>query len=323
MTMNPIQKFAPVLIGTLNRYMHFKLCIESLQQCIYSDKTHLFIALDYPPAEKYEEGFLSIKKFIDKGIHGFFKVTVIERKSNLGVRENFFTARELIFTEYDRIIVTEDDNEFSPDFLNFVNNGLSLYNNNPAILAICPYIYPIKIKNLVQDIFLYQGFSAWGYATWREKFQKISWDVSEVKNFLKIKNNRKKITSKHVLSHLRNGIKINKLGGDTFICYYLFCNNMTCIFPKLSRVRNHGYDGSGINCDGNASEQLIYKNQEIYNGNSSYLFPKKLLFNKYLQKEIDFYLLKEIWYYRYLKYPHRIFPRIISKLKRATRKVNT
>lgn len=45
-------KYYPVLIPTLNRFQHFKECVESLAVCTHADKTELLIGLDYSPDKK-------------------------------------------------------------------------------------------------------------------------------------------------------------------------------------------------------------------------------------------------------------------------------
>ena len=45
--------FYPVVIPTLNRFDHFRNCVESLVRCTHADKTELIIGLDFPPYEKY------------------------------------------------------------------------------------------------------------------------------------------------------------------------------------------------------------------------------------------------------------------------------
>ena len=49
--------FAPVIIPTLNRYEHFRKCLESLEACTGAEKTDVYVALDFPPSEKYVEGW--------------------------------------------------------------------------------------------------------------------------------------------------------------------------------------------------------------------------------------------------------------------------
>ena len=58
--------YAPILITTLNRYECLRRCIESLQKNSWADKTELFISVDYPPTDKYVDGYNKIKKYLNK-----------------------------------------------------------------------------------------------------------------------------------------------------------------------------------------------------------------------------------------------------------------
>lgn len=49
--------YAPVIIPTLNRYDHFIKCLESLEKCSGAEYTEVFVALDFPPSNKYIEGW--------------------------------------------------------------------------------------------------------------------------------------------------------------------------------------------------------------------------------------------------------------------------
>ena len=55
--------YAPVIIPTLNRHEHLIRCINSLKRNPLAKETELYISLDYPPAEKYVDGYLKIKKY--------------------------------------------------------------------------------------------------------------------------------------------------------------------------------------------------------------------------------------------------------------------
>ena len=54
----------PVLIPTLDRYEHLKRCVESLTENPEAKDTELFISVDYPPAEKYVEGYEKIRNYV-------------------------------------------------------------------------------------------------------------------------------------------------------------------------------------------------------------------------------------------------------------------
>ena len=62
-----IKQYAPVVIPTLNRYKHFKACLESLEKCKYADKTNVYVSLDFPPSDKYKEGWLKISEYLSEG----------------------------------------------------------------------------------------------------------------------------------------------------------------------------------------------------------------------------------------------------------------
>ena len=112
MILNP--KYAPVLILTLNRDLHFKNCVESLSKCLNADKTDLFIALDYPLNDSHYEGFDKIIKIIDT-ISGFKTINIIRRDVNYGIPRNFEDAMDKIFSVYDRVILSEDDNQYDQE----------------------------------------------------------------------------------------------------------------------------------------------------------------------------------------------------------------
>jgi hypothetical protein len=57
---------------------------------------------------------------------------------------------------------------------------------------------------------------------------------------------------------------------------------MYSVFPTVSRVRNWGLDGSGVNCG--LDQNDIYKKQAIYTGTSSYELPKKIFPSKEINK---------------------------------------
>ena len=117
--------YSPVVIPTLNRYEHFKRCLESLERCSGAEYTDVYIGLDYPPSDKYIEGWKLIDEYLIKkeAKNGFKKLIIKRRKTNCGVggpTDNGELLVKEILMDYDRYIFTEDDNEFSPNFLEYV-----------------------------------------------------------------------------------------------------------------------------------------------------------------------------------------------------------
>lgn len=120
-------KYAPIVIPTLNRFEHFKKCLESLEHCTGAEKTDVYIALDYPAKPSHEEGYRKISEYLNslESNHGFKTLNIIRREYNYGVgpHGNGKELVKMILETYDRIIFSEDDNIFSPNFIVFINKG--------------------------------------------------------------------------------------------------------------------------------------------------------------------------------------------------------
>ena len=118
--------FAPIIIHTLNRYKHFKRCLESLERCTCADQTDVYVGLDYPPSDKYVEGWKKIDAYLveKEKNNGFKRLYVKRRNHNYGVGNDNSNGSALM-KEVKEVsncyIFTEDDNEFSPDFLSYCN----------------------------------------------------------------------------------------------------------------------------------------------------------------------------------------------------------
>lgn len=262
-----ITQYAPVIIPTLNRYDHFKQCIESLQKCTHADKTELIIGIDYPPSEKYVEGWKKIQKY-SKSIKGFKKVTVFNHEQNLGSSKNIIFLRNYAYKSYDFYILSEDDNVFSPCFLDYINKSLEYYKNDRNVLAISGYMPPVTWETQTESTVVHmKEYPAWGISLRKEWLQDMEKNMP-LKYLDYVCSHRKLL--KKLKSHLRNlyqfifWIKDNPSLNrrcDFTIANYLHISGKYVICPKTSLVRNMGNDGSGEHCE--RPEDDIYSTQKI------------------------------------------------------------
>lgn len=263
-----LNSYAPILITTLNRFEHFKRCVESLLGCTHVTQTDLYIALDYPAKDCHWDGYLKIQKYLEN-LSGFNSITIIKRKINLGALKNSLDSHEIILNKYDKLIFTEDDNEFSPNFLDYINKGLEEFKDNKNITAICGYNYPIVVPlTYNHNYYYFRDFSAWGYGIWKDRYKEFYYTPEEQAEFLsnwRYAFQAYKICGLKIRSHL-NTIKLNlPLYGDGVISLENIKNDRYCIFPTVSKVRNSGHDGSGVHCG--YAENDIFSTQEIDNDN--------------------------------------------------------
>ena len=244
--------YAPVMITTCNRYEHLKACLESLQKNAHASETELFIGLDYPPSDEYEDGYNKIENYLDRGISGFKKVNILKRKHNLGPYKNERDLENLIMKKYDRWIFSEDDNVFSTDFLDYMNYYLELYKNDASIFSVCGHTYPKEetfFKEKTGHIFARYGLNAWGYGVWRDKWQDAKntisgeWIETMVKKTGYIGSFKMPKRIKHNLAarFLNDDWELY----DTTLTFYLWLCNKYQIFPSSKKVKNNGFDGLG------------------------------------------------------------------------------
>ena len=97
-----------------DRNVHFERCLESLERCSGADQTEVYVALDYPPSEKYKEGWKKIDDYLrlKESQNGFKKLHVIRRDRNYGIcheNGNYETLIREIKKSYDRYILSEDE----------------------------------------------------------------------------------------------------------------------------------------------------------------------------------------------------------------------
>lgn len=249
--------YSPVLIVTLNRYEHFKKCLESLELCTGADKTDVFVALDYPPSEKYVDGWKKIDEYLSRkeSNHKFKMFTVYRRLYNCGVgtgsSSNMYLLREEVIRKgYDRWITTEDDNVFSPNFLEYMDKGMELYKNNKRVLAICGYKNDFECKSAGNNHFAEHSLcQAWGFGIWANRFSMIK-DSMTPSYFRRIIYHHKmwkkcyKFWPHWFMTIVRNAMSpvIRLPRNDTNIGFYMINENKCVICPTVSKVRNMGWD---------------------------------------------------------------------------------
>lgn len=266
--------YAPVIIPTLNRYVHFRNCLESLEACTGAEFTDVYVALDYPPSDKYIDGwkknneYLNIKEKSNK----FRSLTVYRRKENyfFSGKGNGKTAIKDATINVDRYIFSEDDNIFSPNFLEYINKGLEKYKNDSSVLAICGYSHPYPVKYSDNNYFMQNvDFSAWGYGIWKDRIVKsdnacnkayFRKKLHSLSNLLKLK--------KHGLNRLLYTIQWaygNKVlpNNDNTLSIYMVLESMNVVMPTITKVRNMGWDGTGVHCQEGKSLENVHAKRII------------------------------------------------------------
>ena len=254
---------APILIATLNRDVHFIRLIESLKKNTWAKYTPVFVALDYPPAEKYMEGYKKICKYLEEDDFSvFLEFNVIRREYNYGSIKNMLEMRDAVLKKCDRFIRTDDDAEFSPNFLEYMNKCLEKYKDNQEIIAVTGYAYPVNWKVSESATILKENFICpmWGTGFWRDKYKKVASFINDngllddAKNIVRTGSYKQMIDSckyefvNLCLSTSYDEATLANRFSDVAARMYSAAYNKYIIVPVKSKVRNWGFDGSGEYC---------------------------------------------------------------------------
>lgn len=260
-------KYAPVLIPTLCRDDKFIRCMESLRRNSWADRTEIYIGVDYPTKESHWQGYRRICTYLERDFPEFAAVHVVKRPRNMGAGKNSDALKEWIFERHDRYIYTDDDMEFSPNFLEYIDKTMELYDEDPKVFAVCGYSYPLpwdvsEKSNLFASA---TGCFMWGTGFWRDKYLPIRYPLQNgVLRKEYATGNRqvwkKKLIDTRYLDFLGLGISEEKglldAASDVGISTYMELYDRYAIIPVLSKARNYGFDGTGEWCQKSTAKEF-------------------------------------------------------------------
>ncbi|MEX1014716.1 MAG: hypothetical protein WDZ80_06160 [Candidatus Paceibacterota bacterium] len=246
--MNISKELSPIGVSAYCRLDHLKKTINALKNNEYAKDSNLYIFSD-GPGRGYEEKVKIMRSYIDI-VDGFKNVTLIKRKRNNRVYNNR-EGMQYLLNKYGKMIWLEEDIVTSRYFLMYMNDALNIYEHDERIISIAGYCPPIKIRSSYsKDTFILKRFNAWGFGTWKHKFDPFSFTIDLETYRNNIEHLRKKFSlyGKDVLDMIwREAIgDIDAL--DVKVMYHQILNDMYTVYPIKSMSLNIGHDGTGLHC---------------------------------------------------------------------------
>ncbi|GGP01716.1 glycosyl transferase [Cloacibacterium rupense] len=240
---------APIVLFTYNRLEATKKTIEALQLNFLAKKSHLIIFSD---GYKNESDYLKVTELRQylKNIDGFASIEIKESIHNKGLADSIISGVTEIINKHGKVIVLEDDLVTTPNFLNYMNQCLDFYEEEKQIISICGFGLKIKKdKNELHDVYAHGRSSSWGWATWKDRWETIDWEVKDWEN---IKNNKKiqrafNVNGSDLYSMLRSVKEGKGKSWAIRFCYSQFKQKKNSIFPYDSLVQNIGFNADGSN----------------------------------------------------------------------------
>ena len=243
-------KYAPILLFVYNRPEHLKQTMETLQNNTLAAESELYIYSDAARKDTDEAAVAEVRNYIHK-ITGFKSITLIEREKNWGLARNIIDGVTTQVNRFGRVIVMEDDLITAPYFLQFMNDALETYKDEPRVghIQACDFTNDPSLP----DTFLIKFTGSWGWATWDRAWKYFNPDGKELLRQLEERNltRRFDLNGNYPFTRmLRRQIEGNNNSWAIRWNASLFLADILSLNTGRSLIQNIGFDGSGTNCGG-------------------------------------------------------------------------
>ncbi len=288
----------PLVIFAYNRLDDFIKTVEALGKNELARQSELYIFSDGAKEEKDINVVLKIRNY-SKQITGFKKVYCHFAPANKGLANSIIHGVSLVLENNDSVIVLEDDLVVSSNFLHYMNQALIEFKTDSKVFSIAGYGPQIKIPvDYPFDNYFTKRASSWGWATWRDRWEIIDWEVSDYETFAL--DNKAKREFNKMGSDMSQMLKKQMLGEINSWairwCFHQFKYQLFTVYPLSSKVLNIGFGKSATHTSG-AGQRYAVK-LDVSN-KKKFVFDKNpILQNQFVKQFVAKYSLKTRIYYK-------------------------
>lgn len=255
-------KISPIAFFCFNRADKTRTVLEALAKNHLAKESEIFIFCDGPRNIRDLKSLQEVHKVIDS-VDGFRKIHLIKREINHGSKESIIRGINQVLENSDTVIAVEDDILTSEGFLTFINQSLEFYKDQKNIWCVTGFNYPSYMtsfpKNYQEDVFFVKGKnSAWGWGIWKDRWEKVDFELKDFDEFSKNKTSIKEFNKAG--SNLFEMLCLQKKGKidawDIQLSYAMFKNNAYTAHSSIPLVKNIGFDSSGTHttCETNMTD---------------------------------------------------------------------
>ena len=239
---------SPILLFVYNRPEHARRCIESLKKNEWATESELYVYSDAAKNAEAEEAVNETRLYI-KGITGFKEIHLVERDTNWGLARNVIDGVTTLVERYGRVIVLEDDLVVAPHFLQFMNDALETYKDEPKVghIQACDFTQDASLP----DTFLIKWTGSWGWGTWQRAWKHFNPDGKALLEQLEARKLTREFDfggTYPFTRMLRRQIAGKNNSWAIRWNASLFLDDILSLNVGRSLVQNEGFDGSGTNC---------------------------------------------------------------------------
>lgn len=246
-----VTELAPVVVFAYNRPEHLRQTLDGLAACRLAGRTDVHVFSDGPRTAVAADAVGEVRDMIatEAGASRFRSLVVTESATNMGLANSVIRGVTQVLNAHGRVIVLEDDLLVSPDFLEFMNDCLDFYATDDTVGAVTGFC-PIERMpgSYREDVFLASRSCSQGWGTWTRVWEGVDWTAAGIGMLGRNWALRRKLNSE---GNDRYDRLRRQLAGriDSWSIRFglsLFLRGLGTIYPVVNRIRNIGYDGSGV-----------------------------------------------------------------------------
>ena len=234
----------PLAVFVYNRLEHTKRMLASLEICHRLDECQVYIFSDGPKSIKEQQAAESVREIVHTWGQQH-SVQIVESAVNLGLAKSIVGGVTRLCNEYGRVIVVEDDLVLHPQFLNYMLQALERYETDDRVAQISGYMFPARHEKKT-DAFFLPFITTWGWATWSRAWRLFDWhpDITALEQS-KLSRRFDLNNTYPFASMLKDQLAGRVQSWGILFYWAVFSESKLVLHPRLSLVRNEGFDGSG------------------------------------------------------------------------------
>lgn len=288
---------APILIFTYKRLDTLKCTIDALKKNHFAENSKVFIFSDGARDEGDKRLVQDVRDYLPT-IEGFLSVTIFESFENKGLAKSIIGGVSKMFETCESVIVVEDDLITSTNFISYMNATLRNFQHQPKVFSIAGYSFNLATKPSEYEYdayFVTRGWP-WGWATWKDRWVNIDWEVKDYEQF--------KLDAKAKKEFAQGGSDLNamlqkQMEGqlDSWAIrwfYHQYKIKGLTLYPLFSKIHNIGFDEFATHTKG--SDKRYIPNMDSL-GKHKFNFPLKIekdpVFQKKFQSKMS--VKRRIW----------------------------
>lgn len=308
--MNPL---APIIMFVYNRPDMTQNTLNSLVQNKEAQESDIFIFADGPkvdmPAVKLEN--LKKVRALLAQQKGFKSITIRTSEVNRGLAYSVIAGVTEVVNQYGKAIIVEDDRTLSPYFLQFMNDALTVYEEDEKVSSIGSWNYFYLPPENAENFFLrHPDVGAW--ATFKRAWDLFNPDADYLIQEIKRKNMAKAFNMENSIDLMKMLYRQKNGQVDSWAVRWtasVMLQDKLTFYPQRS-----------LSSDDGQTEGTHFKGDELFYGKNLELSQTPIIVRKKTPVETPEAVKA---YVRYHKKHHSLLNKIVVRSKKILKNVLT